>query len=320
MIINNFRRLIVLAIMGISVSCWAGVMRIRMPMPVSAIPMPTPTPASITEQEQNDEESRQIIDTQFLGARPSKKARTRSSPSPTASPRKPSFASGLVGVTVWRLRPAESKDTGARILEHKKDSDSELVAERVPSETKFRKGEKVRLSVETPQTGYLYVIDREQYADGSYSAAYLIFPTSTIRGGDNAVEPGRLIEIPDQDDDVPYFILKSRRADYVGEIITFLITSRPLPNLRITSDKQELSNELVSQWEQKWKAPAKRIELSRAVGAAYTLVEKAAGAGGANLLDQDDPPPQSIYSVTMKTADGLMITLPLLCPTASKSN
>jgi hypothetical protein len=46
--------------------------------------------------------------------------------------------------------------------------------------------------------GYLYVIDREQYEDGTLGEPVQIFPTTRTRGGDNSVKPGSLIEIQDR--------------------------------------------------------------------------------------------------------------------------
>ena len=54
------------------------------------------------------------------------------------------------------------------------------------------------MSIESPRSGFLYVIDREQYADGSTSDPYLIFPTQKIHAGNNAVSPGKVIELERQ--------------------------------------------------------------------------------------------------------------------------
>src|SRR5690349_23992390 len=51
-----------------------------------------------------------------------------------------------------------------------------------------------------PISGYLYVFDREVYADKSLGEPYLIFPTTALRGGDNLVKAGRVVEIPSHDD------------------------------------------------------------------------------------------------------------------------
>src|SRR5262249_20799468 len=103
---------------------------------------------------------------------------------PEASPSTPEAvtADELIGLTVWRLRPAAAKDARElpRLLAQKKDDKSgektgELLAERISAETPIREGELVRLGIEVPRDGasYIYVIDREVYADGSMSDPYL---------------------------------------------------------------------------------------------------------------------------------------------------
>ena len=47
-----------------------------------------------------------------------------------------------------------------------------------PDNTPLRDGDRMRLSIEAPWDGYLYVLNREQYADGSTSDPYLIFPAA----------------------------------------------------------------------------------------------------------------------------------------------
>ncbi|MEP7339752.1 MAG: hypothetical protein ABI977_18585, partial [Acidobacteriota bacterium] len=88
----------------------------------------------------------------------------------------------VVGITIWRLRDAEEtdknvaikgKEDGARILVVRKGKKSAFAAERVEASTAFTAGQKLRLSIEIPRSGYVYVIDREQYEDGSMSDPYL---------------------------------------------------------------------------------------------------------------------------------------------------
>jgi hypothetical protein len=64
---------------------------------------------------------------------------------------------------LWRLRRAEAEDNKeARLLEHRPSKSAEWSAERLEADTRIREGERVRVSIESPSTGYLYVIDREQ--------------------------------------------------------------------------------------------------------------------------------------------------------------
>ena len=266
--------------------------------------------AVFAQKPDDEEQSRQVFATEFLNARPA--LQTRRSPRTGAAKSSPNPASDLLGVTIWRLRPAASSDdTQARLLDHEADAETVLIAERVTADTKFKEGQKVRLSIESPRTGYLYVIDREQYADGTFSDPYLIFPTLKIHAGDNAVAAGRLIEIPDQDDQPFYFKMKRNRADQVGEVLTLLVTSQPIPSLQLGKKALKLTNEQFAQWEQKWKAPAKRVELANHAGKTYTKAEMTAGASNTSLLRRDDPPPQTIYRVSAKPGDPLLITISL---------
>jgi hypothetical protein len=100
----------------------------------------------------------------------------------------------MLGVTVWRLRPAsaaDGKDSRLLLQDEDKDADKEWTPERVEAETAFVSGDRVRLSIESSRPGYLYVIDRELYDDGTASEPYLIFPTRRLHGGNNTVAAGK---------------------------------------------------------------------------------------------------------------------------------
>ena len=98
-----------------------------------------------------------------------------------------------LGVTIWRLRPARSTDTGTRQFLREKNNATEWIPERIEADTLIRAGDRVRLSIESPRTGYLYIVNSDAYADGRSGAINLIFP---LAGEDNRVYAGRLIDIP----------------------------------------------------------------------------------------------------------------------------
>ena len=132
-----------------------------------------------------------------------------------------------VGVTIWRLRPAGRADSGERIIVHD-DNAREYVPERISANTKLSAGDRVRISVEAARNGYLYVIDRELYADGTLGEPYLIFPTTRTLNGDNQVRVGKLAEIPAQDDSPPFFTIRKSRPDQVAEMVSVLVSPTPL--------------------------------------------------------------------------------------------
>ena len=128
----------------------------------------------------------------------------------------------VVGMTLWRLRPPRRTDSGERLIVH--DDNTEWVPERISATTRLGQGDRIRISVEAVRAGFVYIIDREQYADGSLGEPYLIFPTTRTGGGDNEVAIGRLLDIPAQDDSPPFFVMKKSRTDHVAEVLSVIVT------------------------------------------------------------------------------------------------
>jgi hypothetical protein len=233
-------------------------------------------------------------------------------PTGTAAPASTTAPAGeLVGVTVWRLRPSKASDSReSRLLvqetENQRTESVEWTPERVEAETPFSAGDRVRLSIESPRAGYLYVIDRELYADGTMSDPYLIFPTQRMRDGDNSVRAGKVIELPGKS----AFKLTPLRSDYRGERLTILVTSEPLPQVTVPLDAERLEPSLVAQWETQWAAAAERLELVGGAGQAYTGTERDAAAQG-RLLTQADELPQTLYRVLAPPGSPAVISLTL---------
>ena len=280
-----------------------------------------------------DEASRQLWDTEFLKKRTGGKTASaprknptyrRTSPKPGPEEEKPvpkstspkpeaneeKAAGEVLGVTIWKLRPPKSEDNkeARLLLQDESSSDAvEWTPERVEAETPFSAGDRVRLGIESPRDGYLYVIDREQYADGSSSDSYLIFPTLRNRGGDNAVKAGKLIELPARS----AFRLKPLREDYRGEFLTVIVSDAPLKEIQVGPSMIKLEAALVSKWERDWRVPFERYELEGGAGKPYTKSEKEAGMEGARLLTQEDDLPQTLYRITSKPGQPLLVSIPL---------
>jgi hypothetical protein len=219
----------------------------------------------------------------------------------------------IVGVTFWRLRPALPGDE-ARLLvqEQGRQEPAEWTPERVAAESPMKEGQFVRLSIEAPQSGYLYVIDREQYTDGSLGEPYLIFPTLRTNGGNNRVEAGRVVEIPAQDDSPSYFTMRPSSPRLVAEILTVIVSDQPLDVPALERNATKLSAGKFSEWEQLWKAPVERIEQVGGQGTAWTTAEKQAGHDESRRLTQDEPLPQTIYHVAVTSGQPIFINVPLL--------
>lgn len=232
----------------------------------------------------------------------------------TSATKTPRVASAELGITIWRLRPSRTEDeVGARILVQQRSEKEQWTPERIEADAPLKVGERVRISVESPRAGYLYVVDREQYADGSLGDAYLIFPTKRTRAGDNRVRPGKLIDIPAQEDDPNYFTLvpSPNRNDQVGEVLTLLVTTQPLP-LSITDKPLLVPAYQIAEWEKLWGAAFERFEMEGGAGLAWTKEEKeAARAKTSRYLTQQEPTPQTIYRLATTGKAPLLVTVNL---------
>jgi hypothetical protein len=272
--------------------------------------------------QQSDETTRQIIAEEFLKARPAaaKSAAPKRPvyrPVTAAAPSALKAAPGTIdlGVTLWRLRPAQGSDDGARLLVQ---DAAELTAERIETGDPLAIGDRVRVTIESPAAGFLYVVDREMYSDGTVSEPYLIFPTSRTRQGDNAVRAGKLIDIPDQQDRPNYFSVRPSRPGQTGELITILVTPTALDKVTISDKPLVLDKELVASWEKSWAAPVQQFALSGGAKKLWTREEQASASDGTRLLKQDDPPPQTIFRLAAKKGSPVLVSVRLPYATTSK--
>jgi hypothetical protein len=291
-LINTRRRIITALPIRVTRLCVVG---------ICALALCSISLVAATRSMQDGETTRKLWDTAFR-ATARKPARSGSNAAGhnyrVATPRvSPAgvYGDSVVGVTIWRLRPSRAADEGERMIVHEGSDAAAWIPERVPGNAGLAEGDRVRLSIEAARTGYLYVIDREQYADGTLGEPYLIFPTTRTHGGDNQVKAGRLIDIPAQDDAPPFFTLKRSRTDQVGELLTVIVTKAPLDELQIGAQAQRLSAERVASWEKSWDGRTGRLELSGGGGKQWTKEEKEAGASVVRLLEAAAPNPQTLY-------------------------
>jgi hypothetical protein len=255
--------------------------------------------APVTLKAQDEEATRRLWDTAFINS-----GRQKTSPRKAkrsyriTTPKVPTTGVNgetVVGVTLWRLRRATSADSGERLIVHEGADAAEWLPERISTNAKLGQGDRLRISVEAARTGYLYVIDREQYADGSFSEPHLIFPTTRTLNGNNQVTVGKIVELPAQEDSPSYFTVKRSRSDQVAEVLSVLVSPTPLDGIVITDKAQKLSEAQVSEWEKSWGARVGLLELEKGAGKAWTKEEKEAGADGARVLKAGAPAPQVIY-------------------------
>ena len=271
----------------------------------------------------SDEFTRRLWDTAFIGHPANRKGSTRRRSGRTyrvATPKVPIdnvAADSVVGVTIWRLRPATTHDSGERIIVHDDTATKEWLPERISPETKLGQGDKLRISVEGARKGYLYVIDREQYADGNLGEPYMIFPTTRTLNGDNHVDIGTLTEIPAQTDSPPYFTLRKSRADHVAEVVSVLVTPTPLEGISITDKAQKLTDTQIAAWEKEWSTGVGFLELEKTAGQPWTKEER--DAAGTRAMTASGPAPQLVfYRAAAKASQPLFVKLHLWYRSAPK--
>jgi hypothetical protein len=250
------------------------------------------------------DETREIKPDPFIQARPVKSGQASTPQRPTYKAVGPAVnvpanspQMRQIGLTIWRLRPARSTDKGARIIVQEAATEVQWTPERISTATLLKVGDHLRFSFESAQKGYLYVIDRERYADKTLGDPTLIFPTTRLRNGDNSVTPGRLIEIPDQGDRPNYFTLQRTRENQVGEELVLLVTPEPLEGITPAANPVVLPKDKVAAWEKQWGRPAQQLELVGGVGRPWTKAEQQAGGDQTRLLTQQDPSPQTVFRV-----------------------
>jgi len=261
---------------------------------------------------QEDANARGIWPEVFMKKRPPSKkgAAARTPPRPTPQPTAAVAEDAMVGVTIWRLRPENAgDDKGAvRILRPKKDSKQlvKYILERIEEGKPIPAGENVRLGIEVPRSGYLYVIDREEYAENKLGDPILIFPSTLSLN--NAVAAGRLVMIPT---DPEVYFESDPQPDQRGELLTLLVTPEPL-NLKVGPETTTpLPKEQFALWEKRWSVRTERIKVDGAADQLYLEAEKAAAEKPKQMLTQDDPPPQVIYRVAAKPGDPLFVSVRL---------
>jgi hypothetical protein len=258
-----------------------------------------------------EDATRKLWDTAFIASSSNKKTTARRRAYRNATPNVPVnnvAPETVVGVTLWRLRPANRADSGERLIVHDDNATSEWMPERISATTRLVQGDKLRISVETVRAGYLYVIDREQYADGTLGEPYLIFPTTRTSGGNNEVAVGKLLEIPAQDDSPPFFTMKKSRPDHVAEVLSVLVTPTPLAEVQITDKAQKLTDAQVATWEKAWGTSVGQLEMTT-TGQTWTKEEK---DGTTRALTASAPAPQLLfYRASVKPTEPMYVKLRL---------
>ena len=271
------------------------------------------------------ENSRQIWDDYFGSTRPGPHASASQQRSPQYRLTKPAHkpvakepndagkSSVAIGVTVWKLQPPLPGDGARLLLQEPLGSETpvQLTPHRMEANELLKKDDRVRLSVESPMSGYIYVIDQEMHANGTLEPPYLIFPTNKTRGGNNSVHAGQMLEIPAQTDRPNVFKVTPKSLDESGEKVTIIVSPAPISGLTVTDREQILSTATFESWVREWGSDSEEYELEGGKGQPWTASEKQAGQDGSRLLTQDDPPPQTVFVFPGRAGKSIVASLNL---------
>jgi len=251
---------------------------------------------------QSDLRTRQLWDTNLLKQRAHAAHKS-------GAPAKAPAGDNLVGVTLWRYRSSRPQDAPAvRMLVHESETgkDEDFTPERCKVDTALQPGQRIRLGIESARTGFLYVVDREQYSDGSFGDAELIFPTLRTRGGDNRVQAGQVIDVPANGEGL--FTIERRRKDLVAEELTMVVAPQPIAGLQIGPKSLPVTKEKLAEWKQNWGAAVKRLEADGEAGKNLTPAEKQAVEKGVPLTEADALP-QTMFQVQARPGSPMLVTV-----------
>ena len=276
--------------------------------------------AGYTAAAQDEDQPKAIKAEVFIKDRPTKPATRKTTvryrpavkiaTDPNAATPPPGMTFAQVGVTFWRFRRSTAADKTKELVEDEEGS-VEWTLERIEEGTPLAPGQRVRLSIESlTRTGYLYVIDREQYADGTLGEPKLIFPTQKTRDV-NYVRPGRLVYLPSASGK---FRIKPTDGpkQHIGELITVIVSTQPLIDPEQLGPRSiTLPRQQIEAWEKQWGVATTRFEMTDGAGTIMTEKEQAAGTNTATELTQDDPAPQTVYRLAIKPENPILFSLPM---------
>lgn len=224
-----------------------------------------------------------------------------------------------VGFNIWRTRPASTRDVGDAARETVEGE--ETVSERVDEGGYVAVGEGFRLGIESltenflpNNDGYLYVINREQYADGSFGRAWLLFPNAKTFDGNNIIKTGEPIELPKSAE--PYRVRRSTdRSDQVAETYSIIISPWKFWLPPLGEKRTELPPELFADWERQFSARSHRASLRGGAGKARTKREQRVGTRETVEADEpltsSDPLPQTVLRTVVRKGAPAMVTVAL---------
>lgn len=214
----------------------------------------------------------------------------------------------MLGLTIWKQGAVSKGEESKGLVEE------ESGLERNESETPLAVGDRIRFSVESlSRKGYLYIVDRELYSDGTYGTPTLVYPTLNNKNGSNLIGAGTSIFVPQSSN---YFVVKPQQGakKQVAEVLTIIVSPKILVEQSSLDTKAiTLSQAQFTNWLKQWEVETTLLEQANGAGAKITPVEREAAKGlveeTTNPLTQNDPPPQSVFLAKIRRSDPLLVNV-----------
>lgn len=250
--------------------------------------------------------------TSSSASRPSRK-RPRPNPTPSQSPDKtmPSSTPGSTAKTP-DSRPVNVPRLGLGLTLFTRDSNG--LAVRVDPDRVFRKGDRVRILLETNTDGYLYIFNKTNDAP-----PVMIYPDAELDEGGNYLQAHVPFEIPAPeapDERLRWFAFDENTGT---ERVFFVFTREPLKDVPIEDDLIAFCRNGKCPWpvrtevwelvQAQLQEPLKTDRNDR-FGGAQTAAEQNASTRGLGLA-KDDPQP-SLIMMASSTKPTLVATLDLI--------
>jgi len=213
-----------------------------------------------------------------------------------------------VGITIWLVDSGKSK--GVEQLR------AEQTQERLDTNATYTDGDTIRLTVVSQSGGYLYIVDREQYSDGTYSPAVLAFPTLKTRRGDNLIQAWEPVQIPAYPSVWRFKprVLKvgEGRKVQTAEVLTIIISPQPLiDHSRISSQQLALDKGEFERWQTQWQTKSQQFDMENSVGQVFKSGAKGVEQQGTEATGEEELDAQTFYQVANKPGTPIMVTVPL---------
>lgn len=221
-----------------------------------------------------------------------------------------------IGFTMWRVKSDAAENESKGIVEVDLQK-----SERAEIEPTLHVGETFRLGVEPlSHNGFLYIVNREKFADGSYGTPTLLFPTLSSRGGNNFVRAGVLSFLPAYGK--VFKIAPAEEKKQIAEELIIIVSPKLLIDPQtLRPSAISLAPAQIGEWLALWQVEDfQAMELVDGAKEFMTAAEEFAWREQSKkivevtpTLTQTDAPPHIVYQMKIKrgTPALIIVTLPI---------